>query len=512
MQGRPVEVPGVPDEIDVGEVLLEARAIRKSFGGVQALNEVSFELRAGEVHALMGENGAGKSTLMNVLSGQFPPDGGEICLMGERVSFRSPHEAMERGVAMIHQELMTVPEMTVAENLLLGREPRGRFPGTIDRAAMAREAKRLLDLLGVDLPVEAKMRELSVAGMQTVEIARALGSEARVVIMDEPTAAISEREVRALFRAIQTLKKRGVGVVYITHKMDEVFQIADRITVMRDGELVATRQASDLDDERLISLMVGRELKMAKAAHRELADEPILELRGLSREGAFDDVDLVLRRGEVLGMAGLMGAGRSEVASAVFGLVPADGGEIRVKGEPVRIRKVADAIRLGIGMVTEDRKGYGIVPEMSVGQNATLSALKACCAGPVIVAGRERAMAGEAVERFGVRSSGVGQKVGELSGGNQQKVVIARTMLTEPEIVILDEPTRGIDIGAKSEVYEIIRGLAGRGMSVMLVSSELPELLALSDRIVVMREGKVSAELVTAETHQEEILSYAMPE
>lgn len=496
---------------DFGAILLEARNVSKAFGGVQALQDVSFEIRAGEVHALMGENGAGKSTLMKILAGLHQPDSGEIRMKDRKVAMRNPHEAMQHGVAMIHQELMPVPDMTVAENLLLGREPRGRIPGTIDRAAMQREARRLLKLLAMDLPLTGPMRQLSVAGMQTVEIARALGCDASIVIMDEPTAAISDREAHALFAAIRTLKARGVAVVYITHKMDEVFRVADRVTVLRDGRTVATAPAAELDEARLIALMVGRELRAGGVRERSACRERALSVRGLSRAGAFRDVSFDVHRGEVLGLAGLMGAGRSEVASAIFGLTAADDGDISVNGRPAKIRRPSDAMHLGIGMVTEDRRGYGIIPEMSVCHNTTLAALATCCHGLFIDHQREAAVAAETISRYAVKTRDCRQPVGQLSGGNQQKVVIARTMLAEPDIVILDEPTRGIDIGAKAEVHAIVSALARGGKAVILISSELPELLSLCDRILVMRQGELSAELDPAETTQEEVLKHAIP-
>jgi ABC-type sugar transport system ATPase subunit len=490
--------------------LLEARGVSKSFGGVHALRDVSFDLRAGEVHALMGENGAGKSTLMHILAGMLSPDAGDLRIRGGTVRFHAPRDAMRHGIAMIHQELMPVPGLSVAENLLLGREPRGRMPGTIGRKAMRDEARRLLRLLDMDLPVDRPMRELSVAGMQTVEIARALGADASVVIMDEPTAAISDREVDALFKAIHTLRERGVGVIYITHKMDEVSRIADRVTVLRDGCHVATRPAAELDETELIELMVGRELRAETRGPRAISNEVALSVENLERDGAFRGITFDVRRGEVLGLAGLMGAGRSEVASAIFGLMPADCGVIRIKGVPVRIRRPADAMRHGIGMVTEDRKGYGIVPGMAVARNITLAALSRCCRGPLIRLGEEAALAREAVAEFGIKCQ-PRQKISQLSGGNQQKAVIARTMLARPEIVILDEPTRGIDVGAKAEIYQIIRRLAAGGTTVLLISSEMPELLSLSDRIIVMREGAITAMLDPARTTQEEILKHAIP-
>jgi ABC-type sugar transport system ATPase subunit len=485
--------------------------VSKSFGGVRALREVSFALRRGEVHALMGENGAGKSTLVKILAGLHEPASGEVRVDGQRVALHSPHDAMRHGIAMIHQELMPVPDLTVAENLLLGREPRGRIPGTVDRRAMREEALRLLGLLKVDLPVGAPMRTLSVAQMQAVEIARAIGTDAAAVIMDEPTAALSDREVEALFQAIRTLQARGTAIVYITHKMDEVFRISDRITVLRDGEHVATVPARELDETRLIALMVGRELTGGRVRGRATAGECVLAASGLSREGAYRDVSLELRRGEILGLAGLMGAGRSEVASALFGLAPAERGEIRVQGRAARIRHPGDAMRLGIGMVTEDRRADGFVPLMSVRHNITLASLKRCCRGPVIRHAAEAEAAAQAIARTGIRTSGDGQAVVQLSGGNQQKVVFARTLMTNPEIVIFDEPTRGIDVGAKAEVHALIAELAEQGRAVLLISSELPELLALSDRLLVMRQGEVVAELDPLTVTQEEVLKHAMP-
>ena len=492
-------------------MILEACQISKSFGGVQALRDVSFSLRRGEVHALMGENGAGKSTLVKIFAGLHSRDSGDLFLFGEPVTLRSPYEAMRRGIVMIHRELMPVPDMTVAETLLLGREPRGPLPGTIDRRKLKTEARRLLGLLQTELPVDAPMRSLSVAGMQTVEIARAIGAEASVVIMDEPTAAISDREVDALFRAIATLKARGVAIVYITHKMDEVFRISDRITVLRDGRHVATGESAKLDDKQLIAMMVGRKLGTLTKRETQSPDNAVLAVNGLSRSGVFEDVHFELRRGEVTGLAGLMGAGRSEVAAAVFGLDPADEGSISVNGRRERIRHPRDAMRLGIGMVTEDRRQYGLVPRMPVSQNITLSALNTCCRGPVISHVSEAEVARQSIARYGIKVSHAGQRVDQLSGGNQQKVVIARTLLHDPDVVILDEPTRGIDVGAKAEVHAIVMELARQGKAILLISSELPELLALSDRLLVMRQGRLVAELNPSETTQEEILQYAMP-
>jgi inositol transport system ATP-binding protein len=451
---------------------------------------------------------------MKVLAGLHPVDAGEIVLDGQPIVLRSPRDAIRHGIAMIHQELMPVPDLTVAENILLGHEPASRllgWMGWIDRKAMQREARRLLDQLGVELPLGWKMRHLSVAQMQTVEIAKAMGLDARVLLMDEPTAVLSDREVDSLFGLVSVLRERGVAVAYITHKMDEVFRIADTITVLRDGRHVGTCPAGETNRERLIAQMVGRTLD-ATAARPSIAKGPTaLSVRGLTRAPRFRDVSFEVREGEVLGITGLMGAGRTELVSAVFGLEPAHAGEIRVAGQAVRIRGPADAMRHGIGMVTEDRRGFGLVPTMSVKHNVTLASLADYCAGPVIRHARETAVCRDAMGTFAVKTAGPHQMVDQLSGGNQQKVVIARSLLAGPSVLILDEPTRGIDVGAKAEVHALIRQLAEQGKAIVLVSSELPEVLALADRLLVMREGTVVAELDPSCTSQKEILSHAMP-
>jgi inositol transport system ATP-binding protein len=494
-----------------GVSVLQARNVSKSFTGVKALVDVSLTLWPGEVHALMGENGAGKSTLMKVLAGLHRVDSGEILLRGRPIVLRSPQDAIRNGIAMIHQELMPIPDLTVAENILLGHEPASRLPGWIDRRAVQSEARRLLDLLEADLPATRKMRRLSVAEMQTVEIAKALGQNASVLIMDEPTAAISDREVEALFNVIAMLKRRGVALVYITHKMDEVFRIADTITVLRDGSHVGTYPAAEIDRQTLIALMVGRPLGSVVPRPAAPKGGTALSVRGLGRRGAFHNVSFEVRQGEILGITGLMGAGRTELVSAVFGLAPADAGEIRVAGRRVRIRRPDDAIRCGIGMVTEDRKGFGLVPTMSVRHNMTLASLADCCSGPFIRHAKEAALVAAGIRAFAVKTADGQQAVSQLSGGNQQKVVIARSLLAGPSILILDEPTRGIDVAAKTEVYALVAQLAQQGKSIVLVSSELPEVLALSDRLLVMRQGSIAAELNPSSTSQEEVLRYAMP-
>jgi ABC-type sugar transport system ATPase subunit len=490
--------------------MLRALELRKDFGGLTVLQPTTVEFRRGEVHALMGENGAGKSTLMKVLAGLHRPDGGHVEWRGARVDFASPHDALIAGIAMIHQELMPIPDLTVAENITLGGEPCASF-GRIDRSAQHRRAAELLAELEADIEPSRLMRTLTVAQTQVVEIAKALGRRADVILMDEPTAALSDHEVAALFRAVARLKARGVAIVYTTHKMDEVFRLADRISVLRDGSLVGTAPAAELDPSRLIQQMVGRELADIFPARHEPSREILLEVEGLTREPAYRDISFEIRRGEVLALAGLMGAGRTEVVSAIFGLQPASSGQIRLKGRRLTIRNPQDALAAGIGMVTEDRKGLGLIPALGVGQNITLTALRDFCHGQILDHAAESAAVKSQLSEFAVKASGPAQPISQLSGGNQQKALLARSLLGAPELIILDEPTRGIDIGAKAEIYALIQKLARSGKAVLLVSSELPEVLSLAHRIVVLRRGSVSAILDATTADQETVLRHAMP-
>lgn len=490
--------------------MLRALELRKDFGGLTVLQPTSVDFRPSEVHALMGENGAGKSTLMKVLAGLYRPDAGRVEWRGATAEFATPHDALVAGIAMIHQELMPIPDLTVAENITLGAEPCGRF-GRIDRVAQADRARALLRELEADLDPHRLMRSLTVAQTQVVEIAKALGRDADVILMDEPTAALSDHEVAALFRAIARLKARGVAVVYTTHKMDEVFRVADRISVLRDGRLVATAPASELDPGKLIALMVGRELADVFPARSKPSGEALLEVSGLTREPAYRDVSFEVRRGEVVALAGLMGAGRTEVVSALYGLQPAAVGTVRLKGQELRLRRPQDALAAGIGMVTEDRKGLGLIPALGVGENITLTALRAFCQGPLIRRGAEAEAIDAQLKAFAVKANGPGQPIAQLSGGNQQKALLARCLLGGPDLIILDEPTRGIDIGAKAEIYALIQQLARAGKGVLLVSSELPEVLSLAHRIVVLRRGSVAATLDAVDADQETVLRHAMP-
>ena len=490
--------------------MLRALELRKDFGGLTVLHPTSVDFRSGEVHALMGENGAGKSTLMKVLAGLYRPDGGHVEWRGEDVGFKSPHDALVAGIAMIHQELMPIPDLTVAENITLGTEPCGRF-GRIDRCAQLARARELLGELEADIDPARLMRTLTVAQMQVVEIAKALGRQADVILMDEPTAALSEQEVAALFRAIARLKARGVAIVYTTHKMDEVFRLADRISVLRDGRLVGTAPAAELNPAKLITMMVGRELADVFPVRHSPSDEILLEVSGLTREPAYRDVSFQVRRGEVVALAGLMGAGRTEVVSALYGLQPASAGRICLNGTPLSIGSPQAALAAGIGMVTEDRKGLGLIPALGVGQNITLSALRDFNRGPLLDHSAEAAASDKQMAEFAVKASSPAQPIAQLSGGNQQKALLARCLLGDPDLIILDEPTRGIDIGAKAEIYAHIQKLARAGKAVLLVSSELPEVLSLAHRIVVLRRGSVSATLDAASADQETVLRHAMP-
>ncbi len=490
--------------------MLRALELRKDFGGLTVLHPISVDFHPGEVHALMGENGAGKSTLMKVLAGLYQPDAGHVHWREKTVSFDSPHDALTAGIAMIHQELMPIPDLTVAENITLGIEPTGPL-GIINRQTQRERAIELLRELEANLEPDRLMRTLTVAQTQVVEIAKALARKADVILMDEPTAALSDHEIAALFRAINRLKSRGVAVVYTTHKMDEVFRLADRISILRDGRLIATASAHELSPQKLISLMVGRELADIFPPRSVPGREPVFEVSGLTCEPAYRDINLTLHRGEILALAGLMGAGRTEIASALYGLQPAISGLISIHGKNVVIDSPTTAIAHGIGMVTEDRKGLGIIPALCVRENISLAALPRFARGPLVRHTEEANAARHQIQAFAIKASTPEQPIQQLSGGNQQKALLARCLLNEPEIIILDEPTRGIDIGAKSEIYAVIQKLAAQGKAILLISSELPEVLALAHRIVVLRQGNAAATLDASCSDQESLLKLAMP-
>ena len=488
-------------------LLLEIRGMTKSFPGVQALHGVDLDVSAGEVHAVIGENGAGKSTLMKIVAGVYRPDAGTILMAGQSLVNETPRQARERGISMIHQELNLALNLSVAENIFLGRAPtRG---GLIDWRRLYADAEVLVDRLGIELDVRAPVEDLSVARQQMVEIAKALSLDARVIIMDEPTSALTERETESLFGIIGRLKSQRVAVVYISHRLEEIFRVADRVTVLRDGRLVGSLPLAEASQAQLIGMMVGRELTTLYPKQSIEIGEPVLEVLHLRRSGELDDISLVLRRREILGLAGLVGAGRTELVRVLFGADQLDSGQILIEGRPVHIRSPADAIRLGLGFVTEDRKLQGLVLGMTVRENTTLASLSRIARLGFIDVHRERGLATRLVEQLGVRTPTIEQTVENLSGGNQQKVVIAKWLATTPRILILDEPTRGIDVGAKAEVHALMSGLVREGVSILMISSELPEILGMSDRILVMRQGRISGEFSREDATQEAILACA---
>jgi inositol transport system ATP-binding protein len=478
--------------------ILQIVEVSKSYGGIQALDSVSFDVLPGTIHAITGENGAGKSTLMKIVAGLETPDSGQLQFHGG-------------AIAMIQQELSPFSHLSVAENIFMGREPTRWIGGWIDKAERNRRAKHLLAQLGMDLDPNRRVGDLPLAEQQSVEIAKALARSADVLIMDEPTSAFSEHESELLYRIVLDLKNRGVATLYISHRMQEIFALADTITVMRDGRRVTTRPATEFDEDLLIRLMVGRTPDACREKSDVIPGAVVLEVKELARRPRFHGVNFTLRAGEILGLAGLMGSGRTEVATAIFGLAPASDGEIFVRGQRVRIQSPDAALALGITMVTEDRKRFGFIPEMSIQENVTLSSLSRFCAGPFLRRSAEASAADEQIRKFDVRAAGRRQPVKSLSGGNQQKVVLARALLNDPDIVILDEPTRGIDVAAKSEIYALIADLARQGKAILLISSEMSEVLALSDRILVMREGTPAGQLLPRSTSPEEILRYAVP-
>jgi rhamnose transport system ATP-binding protein len=492
--------------------LLEVRDIEKMFPGVRALSGVSFEVRAGEVHALLGENGAGKSTLIKIISGVYEPDGGSILIGGRQTRFTSPEDAKRAGVATIYQELLLFPELTVAENIFLGHAPRAGM-GRIDWRAMRARAAALLASLEIDdLAPNQVVGALSVGNRQRVEILRALSHDARILIMDEPTAALTESDVARLFDIVRRLRARGVGIVYISHRLDEIFAIGDRVTVLRDGAYVGARNVADTDASELVQMMVGRRIDNLFPKTTVPIGAPVLEARDIVRHPMTKSVSLTVRAGEIVGLAGLVGSGRSELAQTLFGITPAESGEIRLMGEGVTIRSAESARSKGIAYVPEDRGVQGLVRPMSVLHNFSLAALGALSRAGFIDRVAERRMADEGVQRFRVKTSSVEEIAGRLSGGNQQKIVLGKWLANNPKLLILDEPTRGIDVGAKAEIHRLMSELAGTGVAILMISSELPEVLGMSDRVLVMREGRFVAEFDRAHATSETVGAAMMGE
>jgi rhamnose transport system ATP-binding protein len=493
-------------------MLLRAAHLSKAFAGVHALQGVSFDLRPGEVHALIGENGAGKSTLTRIISGALQADEGTLEVHGRMVEKNDPLLSRSLGIAVIHQQLALFPDLTVAENIALGLEPTGWWR-RVRWGARRRLARDLLERVGAAIDPDTIARHLTMPEQQLVEIARALGANARVLILDEPTASLSEREVEQLFRMIRDLRAQGVGMIYISHRLEELFQVADRVTVLRDGRTVATHSIAEVDRTELIRLMVGRESNAVFPAGRfaKSQTDVVLEVRGVGcREANVKDVSLSVRAGEILGLAGLVGAGRTELARILFGLTPADTGEIHVRGKRVVIASPARAVELGIAYVPEDRRRHGVLLEMAVAPNISLAILKKIATLGWINSTRERSIAASFVERLGIKTASLRSMVGDLSGGNQQKVALARWLATGPAVLILDEPTQGVDVGAKAEIHRLMRELADRGLAIVMISSELPEVLGMSDRIAVMHGGKIMDIVDRTEATQEKLLSLAL--
>jgi ABC-type sugar transport system ATPase subunit len=490
--------------------VLRLENVSKSFPGVQALDRVDFEVRAGEVHALLGENGAGKSTLIKIVSGVYQPDAGTILIDGQAVRLATPSDAQRAGIATIYQELLLFPELSVAENIFLGHAPRTAL-GTIDWGTMRARARELLASLEIrDLDVARAVGTLSVGNRQRVEIAKALSQNARILIMDEPTAALSEADVLHLFQIVRLLRERGVGIVYISHRLEEVFELADRVTVLRDGQFVGTRQVAQSSPDELITMMVGRTIDNLFPKLPAAIGRPVLEARRLNGRPLFHDVSMEVRAGEIVGLAGLVGSGRSELAQAIFGIQPPESGELLLDGRPVRIGSPDEARRLGIAYVPEDRGSQGLIRPMRLRENISLAVLRQVARGPFIERRAESALAERSIRQFNIRASGPEQVVAKLSGGNQQKVVLGKWLASEPRVLIMDEPTRGIDIGAKSEIHRLMSGLAQEGLAILMISSELPEIMGMSDRILVMREGTIVAEFARADATQEAIAAAMM--
>ncbi len=484
--------------------VIEARGITKAFPGTLALDRVDFQLLPGEIHALVGENGAGKSTLMLIMAGVHQPDAGQLLLDGRPARPRDPHHAQQLGISTVFQDLALAQNMSVAENVFTNSQPVSG-PGLIRYRQMFAETERALRAFGVKINPRAPLRQYNVATQQIVEIARAITRRVRVLILDEPTSAIGERETEQLFRVLRMLRERGMGIIYVSHKLSEVFAIADRITVLKDGKLVGTLPTRETDQGAVVRMMVGRELSQLFPARDGGKREPILEVRKLSGRG-FEDVSLTAYAGEVLGLFGLTGAGRTELARGIFGVEPATGGEILFRGQPTKITSSGAAMASGIAYIPEDRKRDGLFLEMSLRQNVAAACLKALSGMVFMNTAREEALARDAVGMLRIRASSLGQRASRLSGGNQQKVLFAKWLARRPKVLIADEPTRGIDVGSKAEVHALLRKLANEGAAVVMISSELPEVLGMSDRIAVMREGRVAG-IFSREGATEEIIA-----
>lgn len=487
---------------------IEMRGINKAFGGNPVLQDAGFVLADGEIHALMGENGAGKSTLMKILTGVYTRDAGTVIVDGQEVVYKNAQEAEKAGIVFIHQELNVLFDLTVEENMFLGKEIHNKF-GVCDKKAMRAEVRRILDLLGVKINPGEKMDTLSVGQQQMIEIAKALMVDAKVIIMDEPTAALSQSETVTLFKVIRSLKEKGVSMVYISHRMEEIFELCDRITILRDGQYIGTRNIPETDMNEVVKMMIGREIGERYPERNVTVGDVVFEVKNLNCPGVFSDVNFSVRAGEVLGVAGLMGAGRTEIMQSIFGNMPHVTGQIFMNGKEIHNKNPWDAMDNGIGFITEDRKVEGLMLEESIMKNISVANLKRVSNNGVLSASKEREMVKTGIQNLHIKCTGPEHACGNLSGGNQQKVVFAKWIFTEPRVLILDEPTRGVDIGAKKEIYSIINDLAGEGVAIIMVSSELPEVLGMSDRVMVIHEGKIGGFIDKEKANQENIMVLA---
>ncbi len=482
--------------------------IDKSFGTNQVLKNAGFTLESGEIHALMGENGAGKSTLMKILTGVYTKDAGIVKVDGREVCYHSPQEAEKAGIVFIHQELNVLYDLTVEENMFLGKEIHNRF-GICDKKAMRAEASKVLHQLGVSIDPARRMNELSVGQQQMIEIAKALMVDAKAIIMDEPTAALTNSETEVLFKVARSLRKKGVSIVYISHRMEEIFDLCDRITILRDGSYIDTKKIVDTDMNDVVKMMIGREIGERYPERHVTIGKEMLRVDHLTSEGVFQNVSFSVHSGEVLGVAGLMGAGRTEIMQAIFGNMPVQSGKIILDGQEVHIKTPIDAMHHGIGFITEDRKVEGLMLDDSIMKNISIANLGKISKHGIISSQKEKELTKKGIEELHIRCTGGDDAAGNLSGGNQQKVVFAKWIYTDPKVLILDEPTRGVDIGAKKEIYSIINELAAKGVAVIMVSSELPEVLGMSDRVLIIREGEVSGIIDRKEANQENIMTLA---
>lgn len=487
---------------------IEMRGINKSFGGNAVLKDAGFVLDHGEIHALMGENGAGKSTLMKILTGVYTRDAGTVIVDGQEVCYQNPQEAEKAGIVFIHQELNVLFDLTVEENMFLGKEIK-KFCGICDKKAMRKEVEKILDKLGVKIDPTQRMSELSVGQQQMIEIAKALMVDAKVIIMDEPTAALTQSETDVLFEVVKSLREKGVSIVYISHRMEEIFYLCDRITVLRDGSYIGTKKIAETDMNDVVKMMIGREIGERYPAREVKIGKVVFEVKGLTCPGTFRDVNFQVREGEVLGVSGLMGAGRTEIMQAIFGNMPHVTGQIILNGKEIKNKSPQAAMANGIGFITEDRKVEGLMLEDSIMKNISLANLKKISKHGVLSKPAENDLVQKGIDELHIKCFGPQHECNNLSGGNQQKVVFAKWIYTNPKVLILDEPTRGVDIGAKKEIYNIINDLAAQGVAIIMVSSELPEVLGMSDRIMVVREGLVRGSLSKEEANQENIMILA---